>query len=254
MKYCKIATVLIVFLAIQYSHSQNKNDSLYKFPSDTNYSKMQDSLMKVYADQQKEYAAMMNKQQSKQKGLGSSFFGVNMDVIFGIGFSNTEFDVNGDTTGLSNASSKTGPMLGVNVNFHLVGFAFSTGFNYSSKGFSTGSSEQVNANYINIPLMFAFNFDVGKVELDLAAGPYIGILLSQEESEYYSLKNFDLGIVGTVQGSYFFNRFVGGLLGVRYEHGGLNNLIDSGTLNDDNYVSSVKARNWFIYTGIKFAL
>jgi hypothetical protein len=196
---------------------------------------------------------MKEKQNSSQRGLGSSFFGLNLDVIFGLGFSNTEFDVNGDTTGLSNSNSKTGPMVGVDVSFNLLGFALSTGFNYSSKGFSTGGSQQVNANYINIPLMFAFNFDVGsKVQVDLAAGPYVGILLSQEKNQYYALKNIDLGIAGTLQGTYFFNRFLGTMLGVKYEHGGLINQIDTDIPN--NYVSSVKTRNWFIYTGIKFVL
>ncbi len=244
----------VLFLSAMSSVQLNaQNDSLQKTYSDTAYySKMRDSLMKVYTEQNKDYEKMMKKQESKKRGLGSSFFGLNLDVIFGVGFSNTEFDVNGDTTGLSNATSKTGPMLGVNVNFNLIGFAISTGFNYSSKGFSSGSSDQVNANYLNIPLMFAFNFDIGKVEMDIAAGPYVGILLSQEKSEYYALKNIDLGIVGTLQGAYFFNSFVGALLGVKYEHGGLNNMIDSEALN--SYASSVKSRNWFIYSGIKFVL
>ena len=195
----------------------------------------------------------MNKQQSKQRGLGSSLFGLTLDIIFGVGISNTQFDVNGDTTGLSNTNSKTGPMIGVNVNFNLLGIALGTGFNYSSKGFSTGGSGQESANYINIPLMFAFNFDVGKkVQVDLAAGPYVGILLSQEKNQYYQLNNIDLGIAATVQGNYFFNRFLGALLGVKYEHGGLNDMIEKSSAN--SYVSSVKARNWFIYSGIKFIL
>lgn len=235
-----------------------QSDSLHKIYTDTaGYTKINDSLMKVYSQQQKDYEKMIKKQQSKQesnqRGLGSSFFGLNIDVIFGVGVSNTQFVVNGDTTGLSNANSKTGPMIGVNVNFNLLGLALGTGFNYSSKGFSTGGSQQGSANYINIPLMFAFNFDVGKkIEVDLAAGPYVGILLSQEKNQYYQLSNIDLGIVATVQGNYFFNKFFGALLGVKYEHGGLNDMIDKGSAN--NYVSSVKARNWFIYSGIKFVL
>lgn len=246
--------IVIMLVAVNAAQLQAQNDSLRKSYSDTvNYTKIRDSLMKVYSQQQKDYEKMMNKQESKQRGLGSSFFGLNLDVIFGVSISNTQFDVNGDTTGLSNANSKTGPMVGVNVNFNLLGFALGTGFNYSSKGFSTGGSGQESANYINIPLMFAFNFDVGKkVQVDLAAGPYVGILLSQEKNQYYQLKNIDLGIVATVQGNYFFNRFWGALLGVKYEHGGLNNMIESGAAG--NYISSVKTRNWFIYSGIKFVL
>lgn len=253
MKFHKSILILFIVLIIQPVFSQQKNDSLYKNTYDTAYySKMRDSLMKVYSNQNKDYEKMVNKQQSKQRGFGSSFFGLNLDVIFGVGFSNTTFDVNNDTTGLSNTNSKTGPMLGVNVNFNLIGFALSTGFNYSSKGFKTNNSDVFSANYINIPLMFAYNFNVKRVEVDIAAGPYVGILLSQDTSQYYSMKNIDIGIAGTLQGTYFFNRFLGALLGVKYEHGGLNNLLKTGTSN--NYVSSIKTRNWFIYSGVKFAL
>lgn len=233
--------------------SQTNSDSLKKNTYDTTgYAKMRDSLMKVYTKQNKDMEKMMNKQESNQRGLGSSFFGVNLDVIFGLGISNTQFDVNGDTTGLSNTESKKGPMVGVNVNLNLLGFAIGTGFNYSSKGFKQNGKD-VNANYINIPLMFAFDFNIGKkVDINLAAGPYIGILLSSDTSQYYALKNIDLGIVAALQGTYFFNRFMGALLGVKYEHGGLNDLLkDNGA---GNYVSSIKARNWFIYTGMKFVL
>lgn len=253
MNVTKSLITFLIILGVCTFSVLSQTDSLRKNYADTtDYAKMRDSLMKVYTQQSKDYQKMMKKQKSKKKGLGSSFFGVNLDVIFGVGISNTQFDVNGDTTGLSNANSKTGPMLGVNVNLNLLGFAFSTGFNYSSKGFASGSSSQVNANYLNIPLMFAFNLDVGKVEMDIAAGPYIGILMSQEKSEYYTLSNIDIGIVGTLQGAYFFNRFMGALLGVRYEHGGLNNMIMQD--NENSNVSSVKARNWFIYTGMKFVL
>jgi hypothetical protein len=252
MKTIKIITALIFVLLAQSAASQTKNDSLYNYYNDSSYTKMRDSLMKSYTEQNKEYEKMMKKQESKKRGLGSSFFGLNLDVIFGVGISNTEFDLSKDTSGLGNTQAKTGPMVGVNLNFNLIGFAFSTGFNYSSKGFVANNSD-VNANYINIPLMFAFNFDVGKVELDIAAGPYVGILISHDEQQAYEMKNFDIGIVGTLQGSYFFNRFMGALLGVKYEHGGLNNLLVEKNQTGSN-ISAIKTRNWFIYSGVKFVL
>jgi hypothetical protein len=244
---------LLVFLAFCTVSVQSQNDSLRKnYRDTTDYAKMRDSLMKVYTQQSKDYNKMMKKQESKQRGLGSSLFGINLDVIFGVGFSNTEFDVNQDPSGLSNTSPKSGPMLGVNVNLNLIGFVLSTGFNYSSKGFTTSNSESFSANYINIPLMFALTFDISKVQLDLGAGPYVGILLSNDTSEYYSLNNIDIGIVGTLQGSYFFNRFMGTVLGIKYERGGLNNMLESGS--PESNVTSMKTQNWFIYTGMKFVL
>jgi len=252
LKYCKLFFIVISILIVQSAAAQSKNDSLYKNAYDTtNYTKMRDSLMKVYSDMNKDYSKGMNTE-SKQKGLGSSFFGLNLDVIFGVGISNTTFDLSKDTAGLNNTGAKVGPMIGVNVNLNLIGFALSTGFNFSSKGFTTNNSESHNANYFNIPLMFAFNFNIKRVEVDIAAGPYLGILLSNDTSQYYALKNLDIGIVGTLQGTYFFNRFLGALVGVKYEHGGLNNLLETGTTN--NYVSAIKTRNWFIYSGIKFVL
>ncbi len=244
---------LFIFMAVCTYSVRSQTDTLHKNYSDTtNYAKMRDSLMKVYTQQNKDYQKMMEKQESKKRGLGSSFFGLNLDVIFGIGFSNTDFDVNQDTSGLNNTTSKTGPMLGVNVNFNLIGFSLSTGFNISSKGFTTSNSDVYSANYINIPVMFAFNFDVSKVQIDLAAGPYVGILLSNDTSQYYSMKNIDLGVVGTLQGSYFFNRFIGTVLGFKYEMGGLNNLLEPG--GEGNNITSIKTQNWFIYTGMKFVL
>lgn len=173
-------------------------------------------------------------------------------MIFGVGISNTSFELNKDTAGLSNTNSKTGPSLGVNINLRLAGFSFGTGFNYSSKGFTSSNSSSYSANYFNIPLMFAFNFNISKVEINLSAGPYVGILLSQSGSQYYQMKNIDIGIAGSIQGNYFFNKYIGMLLGVKYEQGGLNNLLKSSGVN--NYVSSIKTQNWFIYTGVKFAL
>jgi len=252
VKFLKTLLIILALLYVYTINAQSINDSLYKNAYDTAfYSKMRDSLMKVYLGENTDFGKS-SYNSSKQKGLGNSFFGLTLDLILGVGISNTQFDVNSDTTGLSNTGSKTGPMIGANINFNLVGFAFSTGLNYSSKGFTTSNSETHNANYLNIPLMFAFNFDVKRVEIDIAAGPYVGILLSHDTSQYYSMKNIDIGLVGTLQGTYFFNRFLGALLGVKYEHGGLNNLLETGAAN--NYVTSIKSRNWFIYSGIKFIL
>lgn len=252
MKNLNFTVILAVFFVMQLTFAQSKNDSLFRSGLDSSHVKMRDSLKNVYS---KQYAAMNKKkkeQEDTRRGLGSSFFGLNLDLIFGVGFSNTEFDINGDTTGLSNAEYKTGPVLGLNITFNLMGLSLGTGFNYSSKGFQSGSSTPYNANYLNIPLLFAFSFNISKVEIGIAAGPYVGILLSQEKNRYYELNNIDLGLTGSLQGTYFFNRFMGALLGVKYEHGGLNNLLKDSGMN--NYVSSVKARNWFVFSGIKFVL
>ncbi len=252
MKYFSLIVVLVL-LAANTAFSQSKNDTLHKSINDSSYSKMRDSLMNVYTKQSKEYEKMKKEKESNQRGFGSSLFGLNIDVIFGVGFSNTNFELNNDSAGLSNTASKTGPVLGVNINLNLLGIALGTGFSYSSKGYTSNNSSY-SANYFNIPLLFAFNFSISKVDIDLAAGPYLGILLSQDKNQNFALKNIDLGITGRVQGTYFFNRFMGTLLGVKYEQGGLNNLLQSTGAAGSNYVNSIKTTNWFIYTGLKFVL
>lgn len=248
MKSFKSVMILIVVLAMHSSAQNNENGKNYR--DTTGYAKMRDSLLNANTKEYESYKEAMNSGENK-KGLGSSFFRLNLDVIFGIGFANADLELNQDTSGLSNPNTKTGPMLGVNVNFNLMGFSLATGFNYSSKGFTTNTNSY-SANYFNIPLMFAFDFNISKVELNLAAGPYVGILLSQEKTENYALKNIDLGITASVQGNYFFNRFMGAVIGVKYERGGLNNLLESTGMN--NNVTSVKTQNWFIYSGVKFVL
>lgn len=249
MKTLKLILILFLFTASGTIFCQSKSDSLNQKKADTlyNYSKMMDSLMNVY----KEMSHQSNNS-SHPKGSGNNLFGLTLDVIFGVGISNSSIDMSKDTTGLNNPNSKTVPTIGAYLNIRLLGFAFGTGINYSSKGFTTNNSNSFNANYLNIPLMFTYNFDIKKTEISLSAGPYVGILLSQSNSQYYNLKNIDIGIAGNVQGSYTFNNYLGALLGVKYEQGGLNNLLKTSPVN--NYISSIKTTNWYIYSGIKFNL
>ena len=248
-----ILIILLLAMNICIAEAQNKSDSLKKYTHDSlYYAKMRDSLMKVYMKQNKDLQKQVDEQNDNQRGLGSNLFSLNLDVIFGLGFSHTDFNVNSDTTGLSNTESKKGPMLGATVSFNLLGLYLTTGFTYSSSGFKTANSEnQFNANYFKIPLMFGYNFNIKKVEIDLSVGPYLGIRLSQDTSSLYQFKNIDIGIIGGLQGTYFFNRFMGALLGFKYEYGGLNNLLET---TGQNNISSIKTRNLFIYTGMKFVL
>ncbi len=253
MKNVKLTLILFLFAVNGTIFGQYKSESLNQKQPDTikNYSKMMDSLMNVYTKQYNEMSHQSNNS-NFQRGLGNNLFGLTIDLIIGAGFSKTSFDLSKDTAGLSNTNSKTGLMIGANVNIRLLEFAFGTGISYSSKGFITNNSNSYDANYLNIPFMFSYNFDIGKAEISLSAGPYAGILLSQGGSQYYSLKSINLGIAGSVQGSYIFNNYLGVLLGVKYEQDGLNNLLKSSPIN--NYISSIKTTNWFIYSGIKFVL
>ena len=252
MKHFKLIAPVLIVIFINTVFSQNNNDKSNKSPYDSlGYSKMIDSMMNVYnKNGKKQYNDYVNK--SSKQNHGNSLFGVNIDVILGLNFSNTSFDMNKDTAGLGSTGSKTGPSIGANINFRIFGFSLGTGFAYSSKGFKTGNSNSVNANYFNIPLLFAYNFNIKSVEIDLNAGPYLGILLSQDNSSIYPMKNLDIGITGAMQGSFFFNQYLGVLLGVKYEQGGLNNLLK--TTGNNNFINSIKTTNWCVYSGMKFNL
>lgn len=184
-------------------------------------------------------------------------FNLSLDLQLGMTISKTKFNFNASDTNsakVSGSSSKVGPSVGAFVSINLLGFGFTSGLVYSAKGFQTTSGENFNYHYINIPLLFYFNFDFGKVIIDGNVGPYFGLLLSQDEitsnptSNPYLLKNFDLGLTGNLQGTYMFAKHLGVLLGGRFEYGGLNNLISN------ELISSVSTQTFFIYTGMRFVL
>jgi hypothetical protein len=189
----------------------------------------------------------------KQGGI----FNLSLDVQLGLTISNTKFNFNATDTNSSKVtgtSAKPGPSIGAFVSIYFLGFGFSSGLVYSAKGFQTSSGENFNYHYLNIPLLFYFNFDFGKVIIDGNIGPYFGLLLNQDEitsnptNNPYLLKNFDLGVTGNLQGTYMFAKHLGVLLGGRFEYGGLNNLISN------ELISSVSTQTFFIYTGMRFVL
>jgi hypothetical protein len=81
--------------------------------------------------------------------------------------------------------------------------------------------------------------------IDGNVGPYFGLLVSQEENSLIKVKNFDLGLTGNLQGAYLIQKHVGILLGLKYEYGGLNNLVQNQSIN------SIKTNTFFVYTGVK---
>jgi hypothetical protein len=45
------------------------------------------------------------------------------------------------------------------------------------------------------------------------------LLIFQDETNFYKIKNFDLGATGNLSGAYMFNIYVRALSGVKYEYG-----------------------------------
>lgn len=184
----------------------------------------------------------------------NAIFNLDLDIQLGLGIANTNFDLNKSDSlnqSLNTTSTKIGPAIGAILSLDFLGFGFTTGFQYSNKGFESSSGTKTNLNYFNIPLLIYFDFNVGdKVRIDGNLGPYFGLLMSEDNDPLnrYKVKNFDLGLTGNLQGAYMFNKYIGALLGVKYEYGGLNNL------GSNENVKKITSSTFNIYSGIKFEL
>lgn len=202
---------------------------------------------------------------SNKKGIGSylndakeelqrknKLFGLDVDIQLGLNVANTNFELNkvNDSTQQYNATqTKIGPAIGAILSLNFFGFGFTTGMQYSNKGFETVSGEKTSLNYFNIPLLVYFDFDIGqKIRVDGNLGPYFGLLLSEPENPTYGVKNFDLGLTGNLQFAYMFNKYMGVLLGGKYEYGGLNNL------GRNENIKRITTSTFNIYSGLKFEL
>lgn len=175
--------------------------------------------------------------------------GLDLDIQVGASFSNTNFETNVPNDTLDNTTTKSGPLIGALLSVNFFGLGFTTGLQYSAKGFETTNGEKADLNFFNIPLLFYFDFNLSdKVRLEGNVGPYFGVLLSSSDSPDYQIKNFDFGLLGNLQFAYMFNNFIGVILGGKYEYGGINNLG-----NNEN-IKSITTSTINIYTGMKFEL
>lgn len=189
------------------------------------------------------------KQAEKLLKKKNALFGLDIDVQLGASFSNTNFELNNPNDTLEKTSSKSGPLFGATFSLNFLGYGFTSGFQYNSKGFETSTGEKANLNYFNIPLLLYFDFDISeKVRLDGNLGPYFGLLLNADDVDQYAIKNFDFGLTGNLQVTYMFNNYMGVLLGGKYEYGGLNNL------GSNEQIKKTTTSTINIYTGLKFEL
>ena len=179
----------------------------------------------------------------------NKLFGLDLDIKIGAAISNTKFEMNIPNDTLEHTTSKVGPLFGAVLSVNFFGVGFTSGLEYSAKGFETSTGEKADLNYFNIPLLFYFDFDLGeKVRVEGNLGPYFGVLLSSSDSPDYKIKNFDFGLTGNLQFAYMFNKYMGVLLGGKYEYGGLNNL------GNNEEIRKITTSTINIYTGLKFEL
>ncbi len=231
-----IFTLLAFFVSSVYSGDDNNQ---YKING-----------IKTYSGEKKTKPYL--KEAEKLLKKRNAIFNLDLDIQLGAAISKTDFEVNKVDSAnqqLSTTQSKVGPAIGAILSLDFLGFGFTTGFQYSNKGFESTSGTKTNLNYFNIPLLFYFDFNVGeKIRIDGNLGPYFGLLLSETTDPRYKVKNFDFGLTGNIQGAYMFNKYMGVLLGGKYEYGGLNNLG-----SNENF-KKITTSTITIYTGLKFEL
>ena len=194
--------------------------------------------------------------ENSRRNPGPKLFSFDLDVQVGIGIASSNFNLNkvdSNSQSLNNTGTKVGPSVGATVSLNLLGYGFSTGILYTPKGFQTSSGTNFNLHYFVVPWLIYFNLDFNRVRIDGNFGPYVGILLNNDaymsnNVNLFVPKNIDVGLSANVEGTYFFTKILGALLGVKYEYGGLNNLAST------EYISSLHTSTFFVYTGLKIAI
>ncbi|MBK6506279.1 MAG: outer membrane beta-barrel protein [Ignavibacteria bacterium] len=179
-----------------------------------------------------------------------------LDFQLGYGSTKPNYDVkSGSTANISSSSQGgfTGAAFLTVTLFDLLNLT--TGLDFTKKNFgltadSLLTAQDVSNSYLNVPILFNFGGQVSdKIGINLAAGPYFGFLMGDEDNlKELGLKNFDFGIDAMLTADYALNQFVSILLGTAMQFGGLNNL--GSTLNVEN----VKTTNWRGFTGIRIGL
>jgi hypothetical protein len=156
---------------------------------------------------------------------------------------------------------KTGAIFYVAL-FDMVSFSSGLSFNgksfeltnpnikppYTDSSFKAGSSMYVTANYLDIPLNIHLGGKISEtVGIDFNGGPYLGIRMSVPDnvSNGSGFKNFDLGLNGTLTGSYTFAYPLSAIFGVDLQYGGLNNLGSTST------VERISMFNYSFFSGLR---
>jgi len=187
-----------------------------------------------------------------------SILGASVDFQIGYGTTNANVTAQSSAKDVT-TTSKGGITFGALLNISLFDlFNLTTGLDFTKKNFDvavpysapsigTGDSIVKNLanNYMNIPLNINLSGKLSdNVGISFSGGPYFGFLLNPT-NEVSGYKDFDFGLNGILTGNYLLNQFVSIILGTEVQYGGLNNLINTNT------VESARTINWNAFTGLR---
>lgn len=126
--------------------------------------------------------------------------GVDFGIKAGANFAN----FNGDDVNTDGVTSwHAGAVLELNIvpNFSIQGEAL-----YSSQGAKIDGDEDLNLDYINVPVLAKFYVLPEKVSI--VAGPQFSFLTKDVEREYFKAKSTDIGLAGGVEAKLIAGLFV----------------------------------------------
>lgn len=191
---------------------------------------------------------------------GKKLIDVYIDFQLGVGSTNATIG-NARGTGTYNTESKVGVKTGGVISIAIRDlFSFTTGIELNGKQFSftppvtdpladsvfTGAQNILSGTYMNIPLYINVGGMISEdVGLTFYGGPYLGFRVNTTTLAETGFKDFDLGISGTLTGSYVVAYPLSLLLGVNFQFGGLNNLGGS------KFIDNITTQNFTVFSGAR---
>jgi hypothetical protein len=206
-----------------------------------------DKLIKDYPSVKKEYDIKTGKP-----------IDIYLDIQLGLGATNANIS-NGSTNLDYETNARVGLSLGGLLYLNVLDFlSFTSGLSFQGKSFkfsppaadtaainNFGAGEKSLDNiYMNIPVYFNIGGMISeRVGLTFCGGPYFGIRLNDDNYEGFGMKNFDLGLNGTLTGNYVIMYPFNIIAGVKFEFGGLNNL------GSTEFIDYITTQNFTFFTG-----
>ena len=181
-----------------------------------------------------------------------------MDIQLGVGGTNANIS-NATNNPDYETNTKLGLTLGGLIHINVIDFlSFTSGISFEGKSFkfsppvldtaainNFGAGEKSLQNtYMNIPIFFNIGGMVSeKIGITFCGGPYLGIRLNDDNYDGLGMKNFDLGLNGTLTVNYVIMYPFNVIAGTKFELGGLNNLANT------DYIESITTSNFTFFTG-----
>lgn len=206
-----------------------------------------DRLMKDYPDVKKQYDIKSGKP-----------IDLYLDIQLGVGSTSANI-----SDAMMNADYETNAKLGLTLGglLHVKLFdiiSFTSGLSFQGKSFkfsppvadtaainNFGPGEKSLSNtYMNIPVYINIGGMITeKIGLTFCGGPYLGIRMNDDNYNGFGMKNFDLGLNGTLTGNYVIMYPFNVIAGVKFDFGGLNNL------GSTAFIDNITTSNFTFFTG-----